>query len=388
MSGPARHATPDERKLEIVTTEDRLAAIAPAWEALWRKADGLIFQSHGWISAWWRTTSGRERRSLLIGLVWNGETLETVLPFATVRRRGIRVLEWAAKEHSDYGDMLAAPGWNRKAAATLWREIARGGGFDMAYLNRLLPDATARELFTEADAAIRLRPNHRSEINYRVAGPWSKGAQWFDQQSKKTRQNYRRGRKFMEEAGEVRFRLMTPEEPLEPVLDRVAALKRKWLQRHGHASDLFDEGSPALPALVGEMARLGILRVFVLECAGAVVAVSINLVQRDRMMAFVTTYDPDFERSSPGMVLMMDYIQWSIDQGLAMVDFLCGGEDFKRRFATRSETLDSLLGARTLLGRLAMLADGAGHAVRSRRRPAQPVSAEPAEAAAPTPSHR
>ncbi len=388
MSVAARLATADGPRLEIVTSEERLAAIAPAWNALWREADGLVFQSHGWISAWWRTTSGRERRNLLIGLVWNGEVLETIMPFAVNRRRGVRILEWAAKDHSDYGDLLALPGWKRDAAAALWREIARQGSFDMAYLNRLLPDAAARELLATPGAAIGLRPNHRSEINYRVAGPWSSGSQWFEQQSKKTRQNYRRGRKFMEETGELRFRLMEPDEPLQPVLARVAALKRKWLERHGHASDLFDEGSHALPALVEEMARLGILHVFVLECACDVVAVSINLVQRDRMMAFVTTYDPEFERGSPGMVLMMDYIQWSIDHGLRMVDFLCGGEDFKRRFATRSETLGSFVGARTLLGRLALLADGAGHALRSRNAPSQPPAEELAEAVAPARSHR
>ncbi|QEL23679.1 GNAT family N-acetyltransferase [Bosea sp. F3-2] len=387
MSASAEFTAVDGRKLEIVTSEARLTALAPAWDTLWRQADGLVFQSHGWINAWWRTTPGRDQRGLLIGLVWNGENLEAVLPFATIKRRGIRILEWAAKEHSDYGDILVAPGWSREAAAALWRAIAAAGRFDMAYLNRLVPEAVARQILTGDNAALRLRPNHRSEINYRVSGSWNRGALWFEQQSKKTRQNYRRGRKFMEESGEVRFRLMSPEEPLEPVLLRVAALKRKWLERHGHASDLFDEGSPALAALVGVMAKLGILRVFLLECGDSVVAVSINLVQRDRMMAFVTTYDPDHERASPGMVLMMDYIQWSIDQGLSMVDFLCGGEDFKRRFATQAVTLDSVSGARTLLGRLAVLADGAQHAIRSRRAPAQAAD-EPEAAGEPLPSRR
>jgi CelD/BcsL family acetyltransferase involved in cellulose biosynthesis len=135
------------------------------------------------------------------------------------------------------------------------------------------------------------------------------------------------------------------------------------------------------------MRRLGILHIFVLELADTVVAISINVVQRRRMMAFITTYDPEFERASPGMVLMMDYIQWSIDQGLSMVDFLCGGEDFKRRFATQAVTLDSVSGARTLLGRLAVLADGAQHAIRSRRAPAQAAD-EPEAAGEPLPSRR
>ena len=34
--------------------------------------DGLVFQSHAWIDAWWRTATRRDDRDLVIGLVWNG----------------------------------------------------------------------------------------------------------------------------------------------------------------------------------------------------------------------------------------------------------------------------------------------------------------------------
>jgi CelD/BcsL family acetyltransferase involved in cellulose biosynthesis len=371
------------RILEVVTKQELLAALEPAWTELWRKLDGPVFQSHGWIAAWWRTAPDRDRRSLLIGLVWNGEALEAVLPLAIVRRGGVRMLEWAAKDHTDYGDILVAPDCDAGKLAALWRRLLAEGGFDIAYLNRLLPDAAVRPLLA-GEGPVRFHANHRTELNFRVAGPWRTGAEWFESQSKKTRQNYRRGCKFIEEKGALRFRLMDAAEPTAPVLDRVAALKRKWLAQRGHESDLFDEGSPALAALVSVMAELGILRIFVLECAGVVVAISINFVQHDRMMAFVTTYDPDFERGSPGMVLMMDYIRWSIDQGLEMVDFLCGGEDFKRRFATRSLTLDSMIGARTLRGRLAVLADEARHRVRSWRASRQTtVASTPVDASDP-----
>ncbi|MBZ9944361.1 GNAT family N-acetyltransferase [Mesorhizobium sp. BR1-1-13] len=351
--------------LEIVTSEARLAEVGPAWTELWRRAEGLIFQSHAWVTAWWQTAPDRELRGLRIGLIWNGDRIDAVIPLATVRRKGVNVLEWAAKDHSDYGDVLVAPDCDPAAVAALWQEISAAGGFDLVYLNRLLPDAAMRTLLAPASAPkMALRPNRRSETSFRVAGPWRTGADWFGEQTKKMRQNYRRGRKFLEEGGEVRFRLMSPDEPMQPVLDRLAEFKRKWLAAHGHESNLFDEGSPALGALVAVLAREGLLHVFVLECAGMVVAVSINFVQRNTMMAFVTTYDPDVERASPGMVLMMDYIQWSIDRGLTMVDFLCGGEDFKRRFATQSVTLDSVLGTRTLRGTLAALADRTLHAGR------------------------
>jgi len=354
-------------RFEIVRTAERLAAVGPAWTDLWTRSDALVFQSHPWISAWWASVPDRERRALAIVLAWRGDTLVGVLPLATVRRKGFRVLEWAAKDCSDFGDAVLADRTNAGLVRRMWQQASRAGGFDLAYLNRLLPDAAARALLTSISGSTRLRLNHRDEANWRVRGPWPTGQAWFDAQSKKTRQNYRRGQKSMGEHGPLTFRLLGPEEPLDRVLDTLTQFKRAWLATHNLPSTAFyDEGSQALPAMVRVLQETGLLHAFVLECGGALVAVSINFVQAGTMMAFVTTYDPAFERGSPGMVLMMDYIMWSIDRGLHTVDFLCGDEGFKGRFGTESLTLASMMGGRTPQGAAAHLVDRTRHALQQR----------------------
>ena len=47
---------------------------------------------------------------------------------------------------------------------------------------------------------------------------------------------------------------------------------------------------------------------------------------------------------------------WAFDRGLPEVDFLCGDEPYKFRFADARTELASFVGARTLLGRGALLA--------------------------------
>ena len=357
---------PGFERLEIVRSAERFAAIEPAWTRLWRRAEGLIFQSHDWISAWWTHAADKHRRGLLIALAWNGDELVGVLPLATHRSRGLRMLEWAAKDHTDYCDALLAPDCPDGLLQRLWDHLSDAGGFDLVLLNRMLPDAQARRLL-DVRGRVLLATNHRSEVSVRISGSWADGAAWFDEQSKKTRQNYRRATKHLTELGETKFRLVPLDEDLSPHLERLAALKRKWLARNSLQSDLFDEESSTLAALVDVLKAAGLLRVFVLECKGVVIAISINFVQAGAMMAFVTTYDPDFERGSPGMVLMMDYIQWSIDNGLTCVDFLCGAEAFKQRFATHSVTLASGMGTRTLPGAVMLFADRARYSFRQAR---------------------
>ena len=354
-------------RFETVRTTERLAQVGPAWTDLWRRSGALVFQSHAWVAAWWDSVPDRDRRTLAIVLAWQGEALVGVLPLAVMRRKGLRFLEWAARDCTDFGDALLGHGAAPGLVQRMWRHAVRTGGFDLATLTRLRPGAAARSLRDAPGATGRLRPNHREEANWRVRGPWKTGQAWFDAQSKKTRQNYRRGQKFMGERGPLAFRLLGPEEPLAPVLERLTVFKRAWLKTHGLPSTAFyDAGSRALPAMVDVLRETGLLHAFVLECGGAVVAVSINFVQAGAMMAFVTTYDPEVERASPGMVLMMDYIMWSIDRGLHTVDFLCGDEGFKSRFGTEALTLASMTGARTPQGSAAQLVDRAHHAWRQR----------------------
>ncbi|MDW6022418.1 GNAT family N-acetyltransferase [Mesorhizobium sp. BAC0120] len=360
-------AAGDER-LEIVESPDRLAAIEEQWTRLWHATDALIFQSHGWISAWWKTLKRQEQTALRIGLVWSGDTLVGLIPLAISRRKGLRLLEWAAVAYADYGDILCAPECSDAALHRLWTKICEAGGFDLAFINRLLPDAAAWRLFEPGKASgVRLRANHRQEFSSRIAGDWESGAAWLASRPKKTRQNYRRSMKMLEEAGSVEIRLLGADEPLGPVLDRLASLKRKWLEKTGLTSELFDEGTPVLSALVDVLARAGILRLFVVELNGVMVAAEINFVQRNTMMAWVASYDPEFSRASPGTALMFSYVQWSFDHGLNMVDLLCGSEAYKDRFSTHVVTLKSVIGPRTAKGSLALLADGMRQKLRQRR---------------------
>jgi CelD/BcsL family acetyltransferase involved in cellulose biosynthesis len=379
MNAHARIEAQLDDRIEIVDTDARLEEIGPAWNVLWRRGDGLIFQSHDWVAAWWNTVPGRERRQLRIGLVWRGDALMAILPLAIQRRKGLRFLEWAANDVTDYADILLDPLCPPEALQRLWKQAVAAGGFDVYFLNRLRPDAKFRAIIDAPDG-LKLPANHRTEVSSQVAGDWTAGAQWFDGQSKKARQNYRRARKTLEEAGRVTFRLLPLDEPVTPILAGLAELKRKWLADTGRVTPLFDEGAPALPAMVEVLQKAGALRIFVLECNDTAVAISLNFVQRGRLMAFITSYDPEFERGSPGMVLLMDYVQWSIDQGLKEVDFLCGSESFKARYATRQLTLTSVMAPRTLKGRAAMLIDDARRTLRAAIE-ARKAKAEPAPAA-------
>lgn len=356
-------------RFEIVASPGRMMAIASDWSELWQRTDGLIFQSHAWIAAWWATAADVKKQALRIGLVWHGERLVAVMPLTITRRRGLRFLEWAAVAYSDYGDALLAPECPQASLQHLWAQISRFGGFDIAFITRITPQAAIRPLLGNPSAGdLRLRRGHRVEISHRVVGTWENGSAWYATLSKKMRKTYRHGRNSIEKSGDLQFRLLPADEPLEPVLARLSSLKRKWLNDRSLRSSLFEGDASILAALVRVLAEAGILRLFVLESSGKIVALSVNFMQRDATMAWVTSFDEDFDYASPGLILMTDYIKWSFDNKHQTVDFLCGGEAFKDRFATQSVALESWMCARTFRGSIALVANRLRRRIRAIRK--------------------
>lgn len=351
-------STREGMRIEIVADDSRLAEIGPAWTELWKRSDGLIFQSHAWVSAWWQTLADREHRELRIGLVWQGERLDAVMALATQRRRGLTLLEWAAKDSSDYCDFLAAPDCSSDTLNRLWSTLRNQGGFDVALVGRLLPDA--RGWCLKGDQASRLRPNHRTEVSHRVVSQLN-GESWFKAQSKKARKNFRRHWKLLEENGPVNFRLLGPDEPRKSVIDQFLTMKRNWLKSQGLSSAAYEQDAEAVIRMIDALADAGLLHLFVLESNDHVAAVAINFMQRGTMMAFLTAYDPAYERASPGTILITEYIMWAYDNGLSTVDFLCGGEAFKARFGTDAAVLGTLACAGSFKGQIALATDSARH---------------------------
>ncbi len=343
--------------VEIAQTEARLAEIEAAWRELWRKSEGGIFQSFDWISAWWHSAGARDGYRLHFGLAWTGSQLIAAFPLVSRRYRGIRVLEWAAKDCSDYCDALAAPIATDAVLGEIWRMVGAAGGFDLAYLSHVRDQSRLSRAIGQGGAISKLRPARRYAVSTGVQlGGWTDGQAWLKDLGKKRRNNHLRGWRILEQAGTASFRLVSSGPEIEPALDRLCALKQGWLEAQGLSSPVLRHQAILLRALVRALAATGRLRLFLLEIDGQVVAGSVNVRENDALMAFFAAYDSSYSRASPGTLLMIEYIRWSFENGVSEVSFLCGDESYKDRFVNVRERLTSFTGAPTLLGWLAMIA--------------------------------
>jgi len=353
-------------RIEIVTDAARFAALRDVWQHLWTSTGGYIFQSHDWITGWLTGMQDRREMRLRIALAWDGNHLAAVMPCAVHRRRGLRVLHFAAQLFSDYCDCLIAPNHDPTVMVPLlWDSLRQVGGFDLISLQQVRADARCRGFFDAlagGDTSWRIEPQERC---LRIDNQWPNGTVFFRSLNKKARNNHTRGKRILTElGGEVSFRVIEPDQPIDAVVDQMLRLKEDWLRINDPGSPLFGPDGAVLRMVIDHAWRSGLMKIFVLECGGRTAAVSVNFVYGGRMEAYFTAYDAAFERASPGTILIVEYAQWSFDRGLTLVDFLRGEEAFKFRMANAETKLSTIIGPKTLLGHIAV----SGHRWLSRRR--------------------
>lgn len=340
-------------RAEVITATERLDQVGAAWERLWQRFSGSVFQSHGWIRAWWAAQEAGSGLRLHIGLCWDGLDLVAVIPCVTRSHRGVRVLEWAAKECSDYCDAVARPD-AREALAGAWQAIVDAGGFHVVYLSHVRPGAILPRMLEAGRAApAALRLGTRAEQTLQVRSNGLTGGGWFRTLSKKARNNHTRGKRILEEHGALGIGAVS-EPDIAGTLDHMVRLKSAWLQANTQRNALLDRDACGLRSLVDHLRRQQALQVFSITCDGELVAGLVNIVRGDRAAAFFSAFDRRFDRASPGTIVIAEFLLWAFDHGVPEVDFLCGDEPYKFKFANARTELASYVGARTLLGRAAL----------------------------------
>ena len=356
--------------LEIVTNPAQFAGLEDSWDALWRRAQGSVFQSHPWIGAWLQHDPEAKAWRLHVAVARRDGQVAAILPLAIRRYHGVRILEFAAQRFSDYCDGIGPPDLLQE----LWSEIVRQGGFDVVRLKNVPPDAATRPAF--ASTPLSFLTEAGDEVSLRLASVWPDGEAWLRTLNKKKRSNNARGWRMLAETGEVTVECFREAIPAE-VVQHLAELKSRWLREtEAEWSALLDGGPGLLIAFTQSLARVGRLHAFVIRCGGEIVAGVINAVHGKRVWAFFSAYDPKFQRASPGILLMTEYTRRAFDEGFEEIDYLRGNETYKFEFATTHVRSSRYAGSATLRGRLALSAIHLQTALRERRARAEGVAGE------------
>jgi CelD/BcsL family acetyltransferase involved in cellulose biosynthesis len=342
-AGPAAVARAQELAVQLVEDERALDALEAEWNALLARSDASVFQSFEWLRTWWRHFGERRRDARLhVVAVRGGGELVALAPLFVERTRLLGVapfrrLLFLGHRDSDYLDVVAARGLEAEAVDAIAAHLAaQRARFEVAVLEEtpdrsrngpLLAAALARRGFRVT--RVPDSPCPRTVL----AKTWEETIARFGQSD---RREIRRRLRNIQKEHRVELELV-------PAGDAVRAAMREFVEMHqerwardGWWGAFADPAAAEFQYDVAErLARRGWLFLAFLRVDGLRMAVNYGFQFRDAVAIYLPgarEAAPALARHSPGRVLHALSMQWAIERGLPVYDFMRGSEPYKYEF--------------------------------------------------------
>ena len=305
----------------IIRDASALAALEPAWWALWRRVpQATPFQSPAWLIPWWRHFHPGD---LFVIVAGSGDTLVGLAPFyIEVGSLGRRLLPLGISV-SDYHDVLLDPSCASCAGQALVRASLESNGWERWDLEELRPDAVALRLPVPPDLQDEATPQSACPTLPLSGSDLSA----ILPKTKRRKLNLARNRAARRGSVEIR---RAEGEGVGEALDHLYRLHAlRWASRH-ESGVLADDAVQDFHRMAApSLAAAGLLRLYDLSIGGAVVAVQYGFQVEDAGYAYLAGFDPDFEFESPGAILMAHAIEEARREGAREFHFLRGQEAYK-----------------------------------------------------------
>jgi CelD/BcsL family acetyltransferase involved in cellulose biosynthesis len=328
-------------RAELITEIGELTALAGEWRALAERR-GDAFLTPEWFLAWLRHCGQGWEPHVAVARTSRGR-VRGLLPLVSSTGNGppeVRVCPIGDRFHP-----VAAPGDEKAVAVALAPAIAPPGrGLRSLLLENVDADGEWwRALAKTSETPLATVERNEATLPFvELAGiGWD---EYLAARSRQLRSQLGRKLRSLRREHDVRFRRT---QSSEEVPDDLATLFRlhdaRWTKRSS-SSALAD---PTIRQFHHEFARAafdrGWLRLLVMEVDGAPLAALYGWLIGGRWSYYQAGFDPAWSRYSPGFLLLAETIRAAIEEGASEYDMLLGDEAFKRRFATSSRTVRTVL---------------------------------------------
>jgi CelD/BcsL family acetyltransferase involved in cellulose biosynthesis len=321
-------------RAEILSDVDALDAIADEWDALAVEL-GRPLAAPAWQIAWWRNAAPPSA-ALAVVAVRSGDALAGIAPFFVEPYGGLTRARLTAAGVSVRNDILARRGAGPDVASAI-AETFQAGPVRPDLVS--LEGVYGRPAWARALASTWVRADAYPE--WQMPGPvLSMDGRtydgWFASRSRNFRQQMRRDRRRVEQAG-GRFRMTTTAEELRRDLAAFARLHRaRWEDRGGSATL-----SEAIVAMLIETAERQNLperfQLWSLEIDGEIVSSHLFLAAGGEVSYWLGGFDERWSHVRPSIQTILVALEHAWSQGARRMDLGPGGHAYKYRFAEGDE---------------------------------------------------
>ena len=322
--------------IRVITESKEFEHLSTVWDGLLQsKEEGYsIFQTHEWLSTWWRHFGEGKRLNIL--LIEKEQQVIGIFPFMKTECRiglfKIRLLETIASEACDYEVLIPSDSRDEAIIALLVyleEELAKGklvlklsyvpeGGKFLELLRRYASLVSKNLFVQEAVTA--------SAPYISLPATWD---EYFGSLSQNRRHTLRRKLRSLEKAHNVDYRECTVDS-LEDELNKFFELHQsRW--KSANVSGVFSD--PKMKEFYRDVATQFLkkrwLHFSCLTVDNEVVSATYGFVYNRKLYCDIVARDDRYSKYSVGHIHHMFLIKDAIDKHLLEVDFLRGEEPYK-----------------------------------------------------------
>ena len=274
--------------------------------------------------------------------------LALILPMGIRSFSGIRILTFLGGFHADYAGIVANPKFNF-SSITLWEMIiceAKKNHVDGIWI-RNIPAEIGGEpnpLHSQGCIPIEKAPS----IN--LSGSWE---DFYNTRVKtKVRADSRRQRKRLSEFGSLYFRVVRNNDEATILTKVMVDQKQIRYDEMGIKNQFKDQANIDFYVKSRSERKGPPPHISALYLGDRILAVHWGEVFNGRFYYLMPSHDPEWEKYSPGRLLLEHLIEWSFTNNLDVFDFTVGGETYKYDWATHEMPLYEYKRALTGKGRI------------------------------------
>jgi CelD/BcsL family acetyltransferase involved in cellulose biosynthesis len=315
----------------LVQQVSRLEELRDDWTRL-SELDGDLFKTWEWARAW-EDAYGAEDRVLLT-FRRDGEPIVGIARLVRTVRRPLRVLGFESQGPADQVGPVCAPEDRAAVATALRKFVSTGFGRPGALLARgLMREQNWTHLL--GGAVLQSRPSPVLEFD---GLDWQG---WLTTKSANFRQQLQRRERKLLRDHSLTYREVTGDDDLDQALEQFVVFHDARWQGE---SDFFAAGGRALHSRFAHLAlERGWLRFWVAELDGQPAAFWLGYQFAGDYWFFQLARDPQWHRTSIGMVLLGHTVRCAFGEGVNRYRFLSGSHEYKLRFANSDAHHETVL---------------------------------------------
>ena len=321
-------------------------------ETVWKKLErscqsSYIFQCYDWLFHWQKTIGFRYSIFPFIITVSHNNRVVALYPFALRNVMGAKIIEFLGGEQSDYNSPLIVDDHlNEENIRTIWHLVKdvlpahdvitffRLPQFLGKNKNYFCYICNAEEV--SSSYALKL-PGSNNELQSPIP--------------KKICSDNRRQIRRLKKEGLLNFTISKSEKEFQKLTDSMILQKRDRCQNTG------------VRDILSEKAIRDFYKNFIIEKKSEIEihlsAMMLNekilsthwgAIYKKRFYFLMPSYAFEWGRYSPGRLLLINLIEWSIKNGLKVFDFTVGSEDYKKNYCDKEMKMFELVKIVSIIG--------------------------------------